>query len=110
MTTPTLVVFGDADVSPHLTTRDADWHADPFHLSPGADCLLTLFGAAHALGGISGYDAKEADDEDPDRLETTRRMTIAYLRSALYEGDTAWSKACAALAGPASSHGRVDCK
>ncbi len=35
MTTPALVVVGDDDVSPHLTVRGADWHADPYFLSPG---------------------------------------------------------------------------
>lgn len=110
MTARALVVAGDSDVNPSMTVRGADWHADPYHRSPGADCLLTLFGAKHGLGGIAGYDAKETDDEDPDRLEATRRMTWAYLRSALYDGDPAWPKACEALAGPASSLGRVDCK
>ena len=110
MTTPTLVVAGELDVSAHLTTRGADWHADAFHHSPGADCLLTLTGAKHGLGGIAGYDAREADDEDPDRLATTQRMSWAYLRSALYEGDPAWENACAALRAEASSLGRVDCK
>lgn len=110
METQTLVVFGDADVNPHLTVRGADWHADPYHVSPGADCLLTLLGAKHGLGGIAGYDAKETDDENPDRLAVTQRMTWAYLRSALYDNDPAWAKACAALEGHASSLGRVDCK
>ena len=110
LTTRALVVFGDADDSPHLTVRGADWHADPFHRSPGAEYLLTLFGARHGLGGIAGYDAKETDDEDPDRLEATRRLTWAYLRSALYDGDTAWAAACEAMAGPTSSIGRIDRK
>ena len=110
LTTRTLVVFGDSDVSRRLTVRGADWHADPYHRSPGADCLLTLFGAGHGLGGIAGYDAKETDDEDPDRLEVTRRMTWAYLRSALYGDDPAWAAACEALGGPASSLGCVDSK
>ncbi len=110
LTTPTLVVVGDADVSPHLTTRGADWRADPFHHGPGSDELLTLFGARHGLGGIAGYDAKETDDEDPDRLAVTQRMTWAYLRSALYEGDQAWADACQALAHHASSLGRIDHK
>ena len=108
MTTRTLVVCGDADVSPHLTVRGADWHADAYHHSPGADALLTLFGARHGLGGVAGFDAKETDDEDPDRLEATRRMTWAYLRSALSEGDPAWTAACEGLAGPAAALGRVD--
>ncbi|WP_062015672.1 chlorophyllase [Aureimonas sp. AU4] len=107
MTTRALVVYGDADNSPHLTLRGPDWHADPYHLSPGADALLTLFGAKHGLGGIAGYDAKETDDENPDRLELTRRMVWAYLRSALDESDPAWTDACAALAGPASALGHT---
>ncbi len=65
MTTPTLVVVGDQDVSPHLTMRGADWHADPYRLSTGPKCLLTLFGAGHGLGGISGYDVAETTDEKP---------------------------------------------
>lgn len=108
--TPALVVYGDDDVSPHLSVRGADWHADPFHLSPGADHLLTIAGGKHGLGGIAGYDAKETDDEDPDRLEVTRRMVWAYLRSALFEGDRSWEEACEALNGPASRLGQVSRK
>ena len=110
MTTKALIVAGDSDVSPHLTTRGADWHADPYHLSPGDKTLLTMTGAKHGLGGISGYDAKEADDEDPDRLATTQRMTAAFLRSALYPNDTSWPDACAALETRASSLGFVASK
>lgn len=110
LTTPTLVVVGDSDVSPHLTVRGADWHADAYHHGPGSNALLTLFGGKHGLGGIAGYDAKETDDEDPDRLATVQRMSWAYLRSALYAGDPAWPLACQALAGQAASLGRVDHK
>jgi len=92
------VVAGDADDNPHLTTRGAAWHTDPFHCSSGGDFLLTLKGGKHGLGGIAGYDAKEADDEDPDRLAVTQRMSAAYLRSAFDESDPAWTKACDALA------------
>jgi predicted dienelactone hydrolase len=108
--TRALVVCGDMDLSPHLTVRGADWHADPYHLSPGAEALLTVAGGKHGLGGIAGYDARETDDEDPDRLELTRRMVWAYLRSALIAGDPAWENACAALAGPAGALGRLDLK
>jgi predicted dienelactone hydrolase len=110
MTTQTLVVMGDADVNPHLTVRGADWHADPYHHGPGSDAMLTLMGAKHGLGGVAGYDAKETDDEDPDRLTIVQRMSWAYLRSALYAGDASWSDACKALNDNASSHGRVDSK
>ena len=109
MTTPALVVVGDADVSPHLTVRDADWHADSYVLSTGPKCLLTLFGAKHGLGGVSGYDVAETTDESPERAAAVQRLTWAYLRSMLYPEDPAWSAACAALEG-LNSLGRVERK
>ncbi|MFD7310793.1 alpha/beta hydrolase family protein [Promicromonospora sp. NPDC059942] len=97
LTTRTLVVHGDQDDNPAATTRGADWSAEPYHLSPGADALLTLPGARHYLGGIMGYDLAETDDEDPERLAVTQRMTWAYLRSALDPGDPAWRRALDAV-------------
>lgn len=110
MATPTLVVTGDNDLSPHLTTRDADWHADPYTLSPGKKWLFTLSGGEHALGGISGFDAKETTDEDPDRLEAVARMTWAWLRTIFDDSDEAWPAACKALEQNAASLGHVESK
>ncbi len=110
MTTPTLVVVGDQDVSPHLTVRGADWHADPYFLSTGPKCLLTLFGAEHGLGGVSGYDVAETTDENPERVAAVQRLTWAYLRTALYPEDPAWPAAQAALMDSPNPLGRVDCK
>lgn len=110
MTTKTLVVAGDADLAAHLTIRGADWYKDPFREGPGADAMLTLIGGKHGLGGVSGYDAKETSDEDPDRLAVVQRMTWAYLRSAFDEDDHSWSNACGALKNHASAHGQVDLK
>ena len=110
MTTPTLVVVGDADDSAYLTTRGADWHRAPYVHGPGARDLLTLVGGRHGLGGVAGYDAKETDDEDPDRLAVTQRMVGAWLRSALYPGDPAWPEACRALADRAGMLGAVESK
>lgn len=93
MKTPALVVYGDEDVGPHLTVRGADWHADPYTLAPGPKDLLTLAGAKHGLGGVSGWDTAEADDESPERLAIVQRMTWAYLRSQLYQDDPAWAEA-----------------
>ena len=93
VTTPALVVYGDEDVSPHLTIRGADWHGDTFTLSPGPKDLLILKGAKHALGGVSGWDVAETLDESVERLGVLQRMTWAYLRSQLYEGDSAWTEA-----------------
>lgn len=97
MHTPALVVCGTEDVSPHLTTRGADWHADCYHLSPGPKDLLWVKGSGHILGGISGWDAVETTDESPERVGLVQRMTLAYLRSALCDGDKSWDEARQAL-------------
>jgi predicted dienelactone hydrolase len=110
MTTAALVVAGDKDVSPHLTTEGAEWHADAYLLAPGPKSLLTLFGAEHQLGGISGYDAAETTDENPERVAAVQRLTWAYLRSHLSPGDTAWQVARDALAAETDPPGRIDSK
>ena len=110
MTTPTLVVAGDKDSSPHLTIAGPDWHADPYFLAPGPKTLLTLFDAEHGLGGVSGYDVAETTDENPERLAAVQRLTWAYLRSELYPGDSAWQAARDALAAGPEPLGRVESK
>jgi dienelactone hydrolase len=107
--TPTLVVAGDADTSP-LTVRGPDWFTDAYTLSPGATDLVTLFGGEHMLGGISGYGVTETTDENPERVAAVQRLTWAYLRSALYPEDPAWTTACAVLQNSLPTLGRVDCK
>ncbi|THF66681.1 alpha/beta fold hydrolase [Deinococcus sp. Arct2-2] len=109
MTTPTLVVAGDQDDSP-LSPRGPDWFTDAYGMSPGSECLVTLFGAQHLLGGISGYLVTETTDENPERVAAVQRLTWAYLRSALYPEDRAWDAACAALMNASTPLGRVECK
>ena len=109
MATPALVVYGDEDVNAHLTIRGSDWHTDPYSLAPGPKDLLTLKGARHGLGGVSGWDAGETLDESPERLAIVQRMTWAYLRSRLYEGDGAWQEACRAFGG-LEGQGKVESK
>lgn len=109
MTTPALVVYGDEDASPHLVTCGAEWHAEPYTRAPGPKDLLTLKGAKHGLGGVSGWDAGETLDESPERLAVVQRLTWAYLRSQLYEGDKAWAKACTAFAGM-EGQGKIESK
>ncbi|MCM2416978.1 chlorophyllase [Streptomyces sp. RKAG293] len=110
MTTPTLVVAGDNDASAHLTVRGPDWHTDPYVLSPGPKTLLTLFGAEHGLGGISGYDVAETTDENPERVAVVQLLTWAYLRTELYPGDSAWKAACDELTAGPDPLGRVESK
>lgn len=106
LTTPTLVVAGDNDQS-QLTVRGPDWFYDPYHLSPGGRALLTLFGGEHMLGGISGYDVAETTDEDPLRVALVQAVTWAFLCSALYPDNQAWSLTCAALARQTSPLGKI---
>ena len=107
MTTPALVVAGDADVAAHLTTAGSAWFADPYLLSPSPKALLTLFGAGHSLGGVSGYDVAETTDESPERVALVQHLAWAYLRARLY-GELEWERACEALTGAAQPLGRVE--
>ncbi|MFC6883836.1 alpha/beta hydrolase family protein [Actinomadura yumaensis] len=109
MTTPALVVAGDKDDSP-LTVRGPDWFADPYSASPGGKSLLTLFGGEHSLGGIPGYTVTETTDESPERVAALQRLTWAYLRSALYSGDTAWDEARAAFTASPDPLGSIESK
>jgi predicted dienelactone hydrolase len=102
LTTRSLVVCGDAD-DPQFTTRGPEWHADAFHDAPGAEALLMLHGVGHGLGGIAGLDARETETEDPDVLEAAKRLTLAWLQTALDVDRSAWAKARAAIEGPASA-------
>ncbi len=109
MTTPALIVAGDADRS-LLTVRGPDWFEDPFTLSPGNKELVTLFGGEHMLGGISGVRVKETTDENPERVAAVQRLTTAYLRSALDPLDPAWETARRELVEAANPLGRAASK
>lgn len=109
MTKPTLIVAGDKDDSP-LTVRGPDWFTDAYTLSTGSKSLLTLFGGEHLLGGISGYLVTETTDENPERVATVQQLTWAYLRSALYPEDSAWTVACTELMESPNPPGRVENK
>ena len=107
MKTPALVVAGDHDQS-LLSRRGPDWFTDAYFRSPGGKSLLTLFGAEHGLGGIVGHGHVETTDEHPERVALVQRLTLAYLRSALYPQDTAWAAARAALAQGPEPLGRIE--
>ncbi|MBM2620467.1 alpha/beta fold hydrolase [Actinoplanes sp. LDG1-06] len=109
MTKPALIVYGDDDFNPAFSARK-NWRSDAYFQSPGPKSLLTLFGAQHSLGGVSGYDAKETTDENPQRVAVVRAMSWAYLRSQLYPGDRAWPAAVAALNRASQPLGKVESK
>ncbi|MGW7516494.1 alpha/beta hydrolase family protein [Streptomyces sp. NPDC054796] len=109
MTTPALVIAGDKDDLP-FTDRGPEWITDPYHLSPGAESLLTLFDAEHSLGGITGYDSRETTDENPARVALVQRATWAYLRHALGVEDGSWAAVRRALSESAAPMGRIESK
>ena len=109
MTAPTLIVVGDHDMG-RLSTRGADWWRDAYDLSPSPKALFTAFGGEHALGGIPGYEARETTDERPQRAAAIQRLSTAFLRTALYPGDPAWSQAVAALTGDTTPEGSIETK
>lgn len=98
VTAPGLVVAGDKDDLP-LSTRGPAWTTDPYTLGPSGRSLLTVHGAEHFLGGISGYRAAETTDENPDRVALVQQVTLAYLRhvTGIRHGD--WNHAQTLLAG-----------
>lgn len=109
MTSPALVVAGDKDLNPNFSDR-LGYRSDAYTYAPGPKSLLTVFGAEHMLGGVSGYDASEATDENPERVAAVRALAWAYLRSQLYADDTAWADAITALESSSEPVGRVESK
>ena len=109
MRTPALVVAGDRDQS-LLSVRGADWWTDAYWQSPGEKSLLTLFGAEHSMGGITGYSVTETTDENPERVGLVQRVTTAYLRTALGLGDDAWSQVRTDLKADPHALGQLESK
>ena len=109
MTLPSLVVTGTEDFATVFSERK-DWRADAYRLSPAPKALLTLEGAGHLFGGISGYDAKETSDESPDRVAAIQRISWAYLRSTLYPGDDEWSIIVDEIESGSPSIGNIETK
>ncbi len=109
MTTPALVIAGDRDLNFNFSNR-LGYRADAYRCSPGPKTMLTVFEAEHMLGGISGYDASETTDENPERVSAIRALAWAYLRSQLYPEDKAWADALTALEASPNPIGRVEAK
>lgn len=109
MTKQALVVAGDKDQS-LLSSRGPDWFTDAYTMSSGIKSLITLFGAEHLLGGITGYNQKGIMDESPERVAALQKLTWAYLRTALYPEDSSWSATCSELLKNPNSLGKVESK
>ena len=109
MALPALIVNGDKDVN--LMFSDVDnWRADAYYQSPGPKDLLTVFGAEHIFGGISGYDARETSDENPERVAFVCESIVAYIRSTFDPNDPSWEQAKINLNGIEGSLGSIESK
>ena len=109
MTLPALIVNGDKDVN--LMFSDVDnWRADAYYQSPGPKDLLTVFGAEHIFGGISGYDARETSDENPERVAFVCESILAYIRSTFDPNDTSWEDAKKTLNDVPDALGSIESK
>ncbi len=109
MTAPTLIVNGDKDVNLNFSDVD-NWRADGYYDSPGPKELLTVFGAEHIFGGISGYDALETSDENPERVAFVRESILAYLQSVLDPNDSSWDQLKERLNGTDGALGSIESK
>jgi dienelactone hydrolase len=109
MTGEALVIAGDKDLNVRFSDR-LSYRWDAFTCAPAPKTLLTFFGAEHMFGGISGYDAAETTDENPERVATLRAFVWAYLRSQLYPGDDSWADAVASLDGDTDPVAKVESK
>lgn len=92
MISPTLVVWIDKDKAWQTDESGADRFADPYYLSNGSKSLLTVFGGEHLLGGLSGYDAAETSNENPECVSMIVQLTSTYLHSGLNPDNTNWQE------------------
>ena len=109
MVLPALIVNGDDDKNLMFSDLD-NWRADAYYQSPGPKDLLTVFGAEHIFGGISGYDALETSDENPERVAFVCESILAYIRTNLDPTDTGWEETKKALNGIAGALGSIESK
>ncbi|QRR01249.1 alpha/beta hydrolase family protein [Dyadobacter sandarakinus] len=109
MILPALIVNGDKDKNLMFSDLD-NWRADAFYQSPGPKDLLTVFGAEHIFGGISGYDALETSDEDPERVAFVCETILAYIRSTFDPSDSSWEEAKKSLNSVAGALGSIESK
>lgn len=111
LTAPSLVLTGDQDFNERFSDRKT-WRGDAFRFSPkdNGAMLVTFNNCAHIFGGISGYDAKEANDENPQLVSDAQWVTWSYLMSQLYPENKAWSMVAAELERPDNSIGTLETK
>lgn len=109
MSQPTLIINGDKDINLNFSNVE-NWRADPYYQSPVSSSLLTVFGAEHIYGGISGWDAAETTDESPELVAFLCESILAYIRSAVDAADKSWAELQKDLQDDPDAKARIDNK
>lgn len=109
MSLPTLVINGDKDINLNFSNVD-NWRADPYFDSPVTSSLLTVYGAEHIYGGISGWDVAETSDESPERVAFVCESILAYIRSAMDSSDSSWEQLQKDFENDSNAKARIDNK
>ncbi|WP_333577429.1 alpha/beta hydrolase family protein [Sphingobacterium sp.] len=109
MSLPTLVINGDKDINLNFSDVE-NWRADPYYESPVASSLLTIFGAEHIYGGVSGWDVAETSDESPERVAFVCESILAYICSAMDSNDNSWKLLQKDFENDPNAKARIDIK
>jgi hypothetical protein len=109
MSMPALVINGDRDINLNFSNVE-NWRADPYYQSPVQSSLLTVFGAEHIYGGISGWDVAETTDESPQLVAFLCESILAYIRSAMDPSDNSWEQLQKDFQNDPNAKARIDNK
>ncbi len=109
MSLPALIINGDKDINLNFSDVE-NWRADPYFDSPVTSSLLTVFGAEHIYGGISGWDVAETSDESPERVAFVCESILAYIRSAMDSNDSSWKQLQKDFENDPNAKARIDIK
>ncbi|WP_260596545.1 hypothetical protein [Sphingomonas endolithica] len=82
---------------------------DAYDLSPSPKALFTAFGK-HAPSVAFPVTKHTTTDERSESVAAIQRLSTAFLRSALYAGDSPWREAVATLAAEMAPEGSIEAK
>lgn len=109
MSLPALVIYGDKDINLNFSDIE-NWRADAYYDAPGSKSLLTVFGAEHIYGGVSGWDVAETSDENPERVAFVCESILTYIRSTMNSGDNGWEQLQKDFQKDTNAKARIDIK
>ncbi|SHK45827.1 alpha/beta hydrolase family protein [Epilithonimonas mollis] len=109
MSLPTLVINGDKDINLNFSNVE-NWRADAYYDSSAPSSLLTVFGAEHIYGGVSGWDVAETSDESPELVAFVCESILAYICSAMDPNDDSWKQLQKDFENNPNTKARIDIK